>query len=151
MIKDCRQVGTKRQTILLYIGLIKKRELKSIHDVLQVVKTNVLVHISDGLAVFFVKGPRKEIEVGLHTAFVATLRDHGHVAFNGPTQENLACGFTVLVGNCLDTIMLEKWTDGAAAGGEVVKRGRTKGRIGGNVDALLLRPFDETRLLQIRV
>lgn len=63
----------------------------------------------------------------------------------------MSSGLAVLGGNISDNLMTEKRFSSLAIISELNKGSRTKGRVGGNLNALLLDPFNKAGLLEIGV
>lgn len=98
-----------------------------------------------------------EVEVGdlqvlLETALVVGLGNDSNSALSGPSEENLGCGLSVLVGNLLDQVVLEEERSvlGALHVKLVVRRG-TEGGVGSDVDVVLLADVDELLLDEVWV
>jgi hypothetical protein len=105
----------------------------------------------DFLVISFFKRPGEDIHVGLDAFLRHTLGDDSSLSFDGPTEQDLSGGLTVLLGNLFDLGVCEERSGLLTIIGQSDERARTERRVGCDVDTLRLNPLNELALLEVRV
>lgn len=131
--------------------LVKDGQVNTVGRFHGVVEAQALLQSGDSFHVASIQGPAKEIKVGLHAALVHTLGDDHNLALNRPAEKDLGSRLAVLLGDLGDNFVLQQGLGVLTGAGHLNVGGRTEGRVGHDLDTLLLDPVDQAGLLEVRV
>lgn len=115
------------------------------------IETQSKLKLGNSCHIFLIQGEGEKVNVGTGTLNIHALGDNSDSTFDRPAEKDLSGGLTVLGGNVSDDLVTKERFSSLAIVSELNKGSRTKGRIGGNLDALLLDPFNKAGLLEIGV
>ena len=93
----------------------------------------------------------EHVNVGLGALNVHALGDDSDTTIDGPAQKNLGSALTVLGSDILDDVVTEQWLSGLTIIGQLDERSGTEGRVGSDLDTLLLNPLNKAGLLEVGV
>lgn len=115
-----------------------------------VVEPQVLVKTADGLELRVFKIEAAHIQVLRKSALVVGLGNNGNTALSSPSEQNLCGSLAVLLGNALDSLVVEKKRH-VLCHAEFDKRLRTERGVGSDGNVVRLAHLDQSLLGEIWV
>lgn len=119
--------------------------------VILTVEAKTELQLGNFLHILIIKAEGEEVNVRASTLDAHTLGNDSHVALDWPTEQDLGSGLLVLGSDRLDHVVGQQRLGSLTIFRQLNEGGGTEWGVGGDLDALLLNPFNETSLLEVWV